>query len=55
MLTCPDDIYPTEEQKATLRRLPDTFPIRAYAIAFVELAERFSYYGTTIVVRSTVL
>ncbi|KAK4699189.1 proton-dependent oligopeptide transporter, POT family, partial [Phenoliferia sp. Uapishka_3] len=45
----PDDIYPTDEQKATLRRIPDKFPLKAYAVAFVELAERFSYYGTTIV------
>ncbi|KAL8286135.1 hypothetical protein RQP46_004623 [Phenoliferia psychrophenolica] len=45
----PDDVYPTDEQKATLRRKADVFPIRAYAIGFVELAERFSYYGTTIV------
>ncbi|KAL8290629.1 hypothetical protein RQP46_002887 [Phenoliferia psychrophenolica] len=45
----PDDVYPTMEQKVTLRRMPDSFPPRAYAIAFVELAERFSYYGTTIV------
>lgn len=35
--------------------MPDTFPLRAYAIAFVELAERFSYYGTTIVVRPAAL
>lgn len=37
---------PTEEDMVTLRRIPDTLPFRAYMIAYVELAERFSYYGT---------
>ena len=36
---------PTEEDMVTLRRVPDTLPFRAYMIAYVELAERFSYYG----------
>lgn len=40
---------PTEEEKATLRRVPDKIDYRAYLIAFVELCERFSYYGTTVV------
>jgi hypothetical protein len=43
----PDDVYPTDEEKATLRRVADAVPIKAYAIAFVELCERFSYYGAT--------
>ncbi|KAG6908192.1 hypothetical protein DXG01_005781 [Tephrocybe rancida] len=35
-------VFPTEEEKATLRRVSDTIPWNAYLIAFVELAERFS-------------
>ncbi|CAL1710845.1 unnamed protein product [Somion occarium] len=41
--------FPTEEDKLTLRRVADTIPWNAYLIAFVELAERFSYYGTQVV------
>ncbi|KAL5526292.1 hypothetical protein ACEPAF_8015 [Sanghuangporus sanghuang] len=40
---------PTEEDMVSLRRIPDTLPFRAYMIAYVELAERFSYYGSTVV------
>lgn len=38
--------YPTEEEMATLRRVSGQIPWSAYTIAFVELCERFSYYGT---------
>ncbi|KAL2865375.1 putative MFS peptide transporter [Aspergillus lucknowensis] len=41
--------YPTTEELNTLRRISGTVPWVAYAIAFVELCERFSYYGTTVV------
>nr|VWO95986.1 WxL domain surface protein [Ganoderma boninense] len=41
--------FPTEEEKKTLRRVADTLPWAAYLIAVCELAERFSYYGTTVV------
>lgn len=41
--------YPTEEEEHTLRRVSDKLPWTAYTIAFVELCERFSYYGTTVV------
>lgn len=70
-----DEIYdelqvPTEEDKATLRRIPDSIPWNAYreilhvfsvaeillkkfasskVVALIELAERFSYYGSTVV------
>jgi len=37
---------PTAEELRTLRRVPDKIPIKAYTIAFVELVERLSYYGT---------
>ncbi|PIL27553.1 transporter [Ganoderma sinense ZZ0214-1] len=41
--------FPTEEEKKTLRHVADTLPWAAYLIAVCELAERFSYYGTTVV------
>ncbi|KAE9362677.1 putative peptide transporter ptr2 [Stipitochalara longipes BDJ] len=45
-----DDIEtPTEEELATLRRVSGQIPWTAYTVAFVELCERFSYYGTTAV------
>lgn len=40
---------PTLEEMATLRRVSDSIPWTAYTVAFVELCERFSYYGTTAV------
>ncbi|OCK89306.1 MFS peptide transporter-like protein Ptr2 [Cenococcum geophilum 1.58] len=42
-----DDSLPTEDELKTLRRVADHIPWRAYTIAFVELVERMSYYGTT--------
>ncbi|KAH8928684.1 oligopeptide transporter [Atractiella rhizophila] len=42
-------VYPTEEEKRTLRHVEDTFPLVSYLIAIVECAERFSYYGCVIV------
>ncbi|KAH8146369.1 uncharacterized protein LAJ45_09562 [Morchella importuna] len=44
-----DDDYPTAEELDSLRRIPDKVPWKAFPIAFVELCERFSYYGTTVV------
>ena len=41
--------YPTAEEVDKLRRVCGTVPWSAYTIAFVELCERFSYYGTTVV------
>ncbi|TCD69601.1 hypothetical protein EIP91_007023 [Steccherinum ochraceum] len=41
--------FPTEEEMATLRRVPDTIPWTAYMIALIEAAERFSYYGCQVV------
>lgn len=41
--------HPTEEDLATLRRVSGQIPWTAFAVAFVELCERFSYYGTTAV------
>ncbi|KAJ6263709.1 hypothetical protein Dda_2278 [Drechslerella dactyloides] len=42
-----EDDTPTEEDLRTLRRVAGKVPWTAYSIAFVELCERFSYYGTT--------
>ncbi|EKM75449.1 hypothetical protein AGABI1DRAFT_116381 [Agaricus bisporus var. burnettii JB137-S8] len=41
--------FPTEEERLTLRRVADALPWTAYLIAFVELAERFSFYGSQVV------
>jgi hypothetical protein len=52
--TTDDDsvISPTEEELTTLRRVSGPIPWTAYTVAFVELCERFSYYGTTVVCKS---
>jgi proton-dependent oligopeptide transporter, POT family len=47
--------FPTEEEVATLHRVPGHIPWKAYTIAFVELCERFSYYGTTVVCKFLVI
>jgi POT family proton-dependent oligopeptide transporter len=39
--------FPTEEDLATLERVPAKVPWKIYTIAFVELVERMSYYGAT--------
>ena len=48
------DMYPTEEELAKLPRVADTIPWRVYTVAFVELCERFSYYGTQILFQNFV-
>jgi len=42
-------VFPTEEERMTLRRVSDFIPWNAYLIAIVELAERFSFYGSSVV------
>ncbi|PYI07407.1 PTR2-domain-containing protein [Aspergillus sclerotiicarbonarius CBS 121057] len=42
-------IFPTYDELKTLRRVAGKIPWTAYTVAFVELCERFSYYGTTAV------
>ncbi|KAK5993344.1 putative peptide transporter ptr2 [Cladobotryum mycophilum] len=42
-------VAPTPEELATLRRVPNHIPMSLFTIAFVELCERFSYYGSTVV------
>jgi hypothetical protein len=44
------DDYPTEEEQQMLRRVPGKIPLKVFTIAFVELCERFSYYGSAVVV-----
>ncbi|KIX01501.1 uncharacterized protein Z518_09227 [Rhinocladiella mackenziei CBS 650.93] len=41
--------YPSDEDLKTLRRTQGHVPWLLYTIAFVEMCERFAYYGTTIV------
>ncbi len=40
---------PSDEELATLRRVAGKVPWKAYTLAFVELCERFSFYGATVV------
>ncbi|GAA5862560.1 hypothetical protein JCM8547_002104 [Rhodosporidiobolus lusitaniae] len=40
---------PTDEEKETLRRVPGPINFSAFLIGYIELAERFSYYGCTVV------
>ncbi|KKZ64424.1 POT family proton-dependent oligopeptide transporter [[Emmonsia] crescens] len=49
-----DGPEPTEQELDTLRRIPDRIPWICFTIAFVELCERFAYYGTTIVLTNFV-
>ncbi|KAI2790367.1 putative peptide transporter ptr2 [Penicillium oxalicum] len=44
-----DKIYPTDEELQTLRRISGNLHWTIFTVAFVELCERFSYYGTTAV------
>lgn len=44
-----DKTSPTDEELVNLRRVSGKIPWAAYTVAFVELCERFSYYGTTAV------
>src|ERR1700754_5214941 len=46
--------FPTEEELVTLHRVADKIPWRIYTVAFVELCERFSYYGTQILFQNFV-
>lgn len=48
----PDGELPNVEELATLRRVANTIPAKLFTIAFIELCERFSYYGCTVVCRS---
>jgi hypothetical protein len=40
---------PTDEEKATLRKVPGNIPWIGYSLCVVEFAERASYYGATTV------
>lgn len=43
---------PTAEELLTLRRVTGKIPWTAYTVTFIELCERFSYYGTTAICTS---
>ncbi|KAF5522952.1 putative peptide transporter ptr2 [Colletotrichum aenigma] len=43
------EIYPTLEEQTTLRRVHGKVSWLIYTIGFVEMCERFAYYGTTAV------
>ncbi|KAF5006485.1 hypothetical protein FDECE_7145 [Fusarium decemcellulare] len=49
----PDGEFPTANELGQLRRVANTIPLKLFSIAFIELCERFSYYGCTVVCRST--
>ena len=36
---------PTEEERITLRHVPDKLPWSAFLVAVIELCERFTFYG----------
>ena len=46
--------FPTEEEIKTLPRVAAKIPWKVYTVAFVELCERFSYYGTQILFQNFV-
>ncbi|KAI8453502.1 POT family-domain-containing protein [Phakopsora pachyrhizi] len=41
--------FPTNEEFSKLKRVPGNINLATYLICFIELVERFSYYGTTVV------
>ncbi|KAI1385416.1 PTR2-domain-containing protein [Hypoxylon trugodes] len=43
------EVYPTKEELESLRRVKGPINWIIYTIAFIELCERFAYYGTTAV------
>lgn len=45
---------PTAEELKTLRRVSGKIPWTAFTIAFVELCERFGYYGCQVLCTSTI-
>lgn len=44
-LSLDDDDVPTDDERRSLRKVPDRLPWSASLIAIVELCERFAYYG----------
>ncbi|KAF2085824.1 putative MFS peptide transporter Ptr2 [Saccharata proteae CBS 121410] len=43
----PDGDEPTEHEKKALRHIGENLPVSAFLVAFVELCERFTYYGVS--------
>ncbi|KAJ9638505.1 hypothetical protein H2204_004275 [Knufia peltigerae] len=52
--TAGDEYSPTDEELKTLPRVADRISWSVYTVAFVELCERFSYYGTQILFQNFV-
>ena len=48
-----DSDIPTVEELHTLRRVTGAVPWQAYTVALIEMFERFSYYGTTVVCKKS--
>lgn len=42
-----DGEEPTDDEKHKLRHIGEKLPVSAFLVAFVELCERFTYYGTS--------
>lgn len=40
-----DGEEPTDHEKVVLRHVGERLPVSAFLVAFVELCERFTYYG----------
>lgn len=41
----PDGEEPNNDEKSSLRHVAENLPLSAWLIAFIELCERFTYYG----------
>lgn len=41
--------HPSAHDMGTLRRVPNHIPLKLFTIAFIEMCERFSYYGCVVV------
>lgn len=53
----PGERHPTEDElhgPGKLRRVAAPIPWAVYTVAFVELCERFSYYGTQVICKSNI-
>lgn len=42
-----DNDEPTDEERATLRKVADKLPWATFLVAIIELSERFTYYGVS--------
>lgn len=49
-----DGDEPSDDEKHVLRHIGEKLPVSAFLVAFVELCERFTYYGTPLSVPCSV-